>query len=84
MERDQILVQIREYMSQLFDIDRAAVRAEASLSDDLDLDSIDAIDLVVKLQELIGRKIKAEEFQTVRTVGDIVERIYEITRPEGA
>jgi acyl carrier protein len=48
----------------------------ARLSDDLDLDSIDAIDLVVKLQEYTGRKISPSEFKSVRTIGDVVDKIY--------
>ena len=45
------------------------------LFEDLDLDSIDAVDLVVKLQDLTGRKFKPEEFKSVRTVGDILDRV---------
>jgi len=57
---------------------------DADLAQDLDLDSIDAVDLVVELQKLTGRKIKPEEFKTVRTVGDVVERVYELTHVKGA
>jgi len=46
------------------------------LFDDLDLDSIDAVDLVVKLQEYTGRKIAPAEFKSVRTIGDVVEKVY--------
>lgn len=76
MERNEILTQITAYMVTLFDTPPDAITLEANLADDLDLDSIDAVDLIVKLQELTGRKIKAEEFKAVRTVGDVVERVY--------
>jgi acyl carrier protein len=79
MERSAIHAQIRDYMVTLFDTPPDAVTLEADLAEDLDLDSIDAVDLVVKLQELTGRKIKAEEFKTVRTVGDVVERVYNLS-----
>ena len=79
MERSAIHAQVRAYMVTLFDTPPEAVTLEADLAEDLDLDSIDAVDLVVKLQELTGRKIKADEFKTVRTVGDVVERVYNLS-----
>ncbi len=84
MERDEILAQIRKYMVTLFDTPVDAIVLDADLSQDLDLDSIDAVDLVVELQKLTGRKIKPEEFKTVRTVGDVVERVYELTHAKEA
>jgi acyl carrier protein len=54
---------------------------DARLADDLDLDSIDAVDLTVRLQELTSRKFSPEEFKSVWTVGDVVERVHELLRP---
>lgn len=71
-------------MVALFDTPVSAITLDANLMDDLDLDSIDAIDLVVKLQELTGRKIGVEEFKSVRTVRDVVNRIYEMTNAKTA
>ena len=71
MEKSEIFLRIKEYM--------VAIALEADLQNDLDLDSIDAVDLIVKLQELTGQKIKPEEFKTVRTVGDVVNRIHDLT-----
>jgi acyl carrier protein len=79
MDRSVILAHISTYMVTLFDTSPGAITLEADLVEDLDLDSIDAIDLIVKLQELTGRKIKADEFKTVRTVGDVVDRVYALT-----
>jgi acyl carrier protein len=78
MTREDILADIRAYMVELFDTPPEAVMLDADLAEDLDLDSIDAVDLIVKLQQLIGRKIRPEEFKTVRTVRDIVERVYSL------
>jgi acyl carrier protein len=44
--------------------------------EDLGLDSIDSVDLVVKLREYTGRKISPSEFKSVCTIADLVERIY--------
>ena len=45
------------------------------LYEDLELDSIDAIDMVVQLQKKVGKKIKPEEFKAVRTVQDVVDAV---------
>lgn len=56
-----------------FDIDPDAISPDAKLADDLDIDSIDAIDMIVRLKEITGKKVPPERFQEVRTVGDIVQ-----------
>ncbi len=71
--RDELLERLRGYMTELFEIEPETVTLEARLSEDLDLDSIDAVDLVVKLQELTGNRIKPDEFKSVRTVEDVIE-----------
>jgi len=79
MTRDEIFQQVRSYMVNLFEVEPDAITLESNLQTDLDLDSIDAVDLIVKVQEFIGQKIKPDEFKTVRTVGDVVDRIYDLT-----
>ena len=74
--RDELLERLRGYMVELFEIEPETVTLEARLSEDLDLDSIDAVDLVVKLQELTGNRIKPDEFKSVRTVEDVIERVH--------
>ena len=78
MERDAILAHIRTTMVALFDTPPEAITPDAHLVEDLDVDSIDAVDLIVKLQELTGRKMKPEDFKTVRTVSDVVDRVYNL------
>lgn len=58
-----------------FEIDEDDISLEASLYEDLDLDSIDAVDLVVKLRDLTKKKIDPEAFKKVRTVNDVVLEI---------
>lgn len=69
---DDILLQLRKVLAEDFDIDPDIVVAEARIYEDLDIDSIDAIDLIVRLKEISGKKIPPERFKEVRTVGDIV------------
>jgi len=75
--REEIFEVLKTYLMEDFEIEAGSVTLDADLAEDLDLDSIDAVDLVVKFQKLIGKRIPAEEFKTVRTVGDVVERVYE-------
>jgi len=69
---------LRTTMEELFEIDPAAVRPEARLYEDLDIDSIDAVDLIVKLKEFTGKKIAPAAFRDVRTVQDIVDAVYDL------
>ncbi|WP_025820951.1 acyl carrier protein [Shewanella marina] len=73
--REQILAMLRQILEQEFEIEPEAITPEASLYEELDLDSIDAVDLVIKLQQMTGKKIKPEEFKSVRTVNDVVNAI---------
>jgi acyl carrier protein len=72
MTDDAILARIREIFEENFEIAPERVTLDANLFEDLDLDSIDAVDLAIKLQEMTGRRIKPEEFKQVRTVADVV------------
>jgi acyl carrier protein len=76
VSKSDIAAILSKYLQDLFDLPVEKILLSARLSDDLDLDSIDAIDLVVKLQEYTGRKISPSEFKSVRTVGDVVDKIY--------
>ena len=60
-------------LAQLFDLDPEEIKPESKLFEELELDSIDAVDLVVKLQKQIGKKIMPEDFKQVRTVQDVVD-----------
>ncbi|WJF91331.1 acyl carrier protein [Paraburkholderia bonniea] len=75
MTEDEILKHIRVLFEDNFGIEPARVTPQANLYEDLDLDSIDAVDLAIKLQELTGRRIKPDEFKTVRTVGDVMAAV---------
>ena len=72
LSRDDILARLREDLEEMFEISPERITPGARLYEDLDLDSIDAVDLIVKLGELTGRKIRPEAFKSVRTVGDVV------------
>lgn len=68
--------QVREVLISTFNLSREAVTPEATLFQDLDLDSLDAIDLAVKLEIETGLKLAETEFRSIRTVKDVVETIH--------
>ncbi|NNH26123.1 acyl carrier protein [Acinetobacter terrestris] len=72
LTQDQVLEKLREWMEDLFEISPDDVQLDANLANDLDVDSIDAIDLVVKIKELTGKQVNPEDFKNVRTVQDVV------------
>jgi acyl carrier protein len=76
VSKNEILTRLSEYLQDLFDVPPEKIVSEARLFEDLDLDSIDAVDLVVKLQQYTGKKIAPAEFKSVRTVGDVVEKVH--------
>ncbi|MAB14654.1 acyl carrier protein [Parvibaculum sp.] len=78
MSEDEILEKLKEFLDELFEIPPEQVTLDAQLVDDLDLDSIDAVDLVLKLQEFTGQKVSAEQFQSVRSVRDVIGQVHEL------
>ena len=75
MTEQEIFEKLQSIMVELFELDADDISLESSLYEDLDLDSIDAVDLVVQLQDVTGEKIQPEEFKQVRTVADVVKAV---------
>ncbi len=80
--REEIFAALQAALVELFELDAADIRLESNLYEDLEIDSIDAIDLIDHIKRQTGRKIAAEEFKTVRSVGDIVEAVYRLINSE--
>lgn len=80
MTKNEIFLQMQTILADTFELSKEKISMEAQLLDDLDLDSIDAVDLIVHLQKLTGKKIDPEAFKKVRTVGDVVDAIYDLVQ----
>ena len=74
--REDILAKLKAILSESFDLAPERLTPEANLFTDLDLDSIDAVELAIQLQEITGRRVKAEEFKQVRTIADVVDAVH--------
>lgn len=75
MNDQQILEKLKVILAESFEIAPERVTLETHLFEELDLDSIDAVDLAIKLQEMTGKRIKPEDFKSVRTVGNVVDTV---------
>ncbi|WP_393969681.1 acyl carrier protein [Kluyvera intermedia] len=75
MNENAIYQEVSALLVKLFELDPRDIHPQARLYEDLELDSIDAIDMIVHLQKKTGTKIKPEEFKAVRTVQDVVDAV---------
>jgi len=76
--KDEIFNSIKDILVKEFDISADKLKPESLLVEDLDLDSIDAVDLVVRLQKIIGCKVEPDDFKQIRTLQDMVDAVEKI------
>jgi acyl carrier protein len=76
--KDEILSMITKIMEEMFEIEPEQVTLDSRLYEDLDFDSIDAVDMIVKLKEITGKAVQADDFKNARTVNDVVEAVYRL------
>jgi len=77
-DREHVLAEVTAALVELFEVDASHITPSARLYEDLEIDSIDAIDLIDRLRQVTGRKIPAERFRSVRTIDDLVEAIHQL------
>ena len=75
MTDQEILDKLKSILHEEFEIAPEKIKPETNLFEELDLDSIDAVDLAIKLQEMTGKRIKPETFKSVRTVSDVIAAV---------
>lgn len=75
MTYEQVFSMISEGLATTFRLDRERITPDARLYEDLDVDSIDAVDLAARLQRETGARLSAEVFKSVRTVHDLVTAV---------
>tara|TARA_R110002072_G_scaffold302958_1_gene490377 strand:- start:16111 stop:16362 length:252 start_codon:yes stop_codon:yes gene_type:complete len=80
--RDQVYEMLSGLLVGMFEVKPDAIVSTALLYEDLDVDSIDAVDLIVELRNITGKQIDPEVFKSVRTVDDVVSAVMEIIETE--
>lgn len=80
MTKNELFDRISGILQDTFEIDPARITPEAQLYADLDIDSIDAVDLIVQLKPLLGGRLQPDAFKSVRTVQDVVDVLHALIR----
>jgi len=76
MTKEDIFQKLKDILSEEFEIDKNKIVPDAKLYHDLELDSIDAVDLLVKMKGFIPGKIDPESFKKAVTIQDVVDILY--------
>ncbi|MFB4392662.1 MULTISPECIES: acyl carrier protein [unclassified Pseudomonas] len=79
--REDIFNILRDALVELFELEPERITLQAHLYQDLEIDSIDAVDLIDHIKRQTGKKIAADDFKAVRTVGDVVEAVHRLVNP---
>ena len=82
MSRDELFMWVADLLAEMFELDRATLTPASNLYADLDIDSIDAVDLAVKLKQMTGKRLQPEVFKTIRTIGDVVDALVGLAQAE--
>ena len=80
MDKQVIFEKIKAALIEDFDLEEERIVPEAKLYEDLELDSIDAVDLIVKLKSFLPRNIDPEAFKKMRTLQNVVDGIYNLVQ----
>ena len=73
--KEEIYQWVVDVLHEMFELDKSKITPDANLYTELDIDSIDAVDLAVKLKQLTGKRLQPEVFKSVRTVQDVVNAL---------
>ncbi len=80
MDKQFIFEKIKAALIEDFDLEESRIVLDARLYEDLELDSIDAVDLIVKLKSFLPRNIDPESFKKMRTLQNVVDGIYNLVQ----
>jgi acyl carrier protein len=79
MSREEVQAWVVDLLTEMFELEKSELTSGSNLYADLDIDSIDAVDLAVKLKQLTGQRLQPEVFKSIRTIGDVVDALAGMT-----
>ncbi|QEY11856.1 MULTISPECIES: acyl carrier protein [unclassified Cellvibrio] len=82
--RDSLLTRIADILQEQFDVEPGSITLDSRLREDLDIDSIDAVNLMIELKSITAKKITLENFHQVKTIGDLIDAILAFLSQENA
>lgn len=75
MTRDEIFQILKDALTELFEIEESRIKPETLIYEDLQIDSIDAIDMIDYIKRKTGYRLMPEDFKNVKTLDDIVKAV---------
>ena len=75
MSKEQVFAWVVDLLAQMFELEKEKLTLQSQLYEELDIDSIDAVDLAVQLKQLTGKRLSPDVFKEIRTIGDIVSAL---------
>jgi acyl carrier protein len=82
MNKNEIYDKVQAILSESFGISPQDITPQARLYEDLEIDSIDAVDLIVQLKPLVGKRLQPEVFKSVRNVQDVVDALHSLLQDQ--
>jgi acyl carrier protein len=76
--KDDIFHRVTEILEEQFEVDPESITPDARLREDLDIDSIDAVNLIIELKSFTEKKLAIDSFRDVRTIRDVVDAVYQV------
>jgi acyl carrier protein len=78
MSKDELYLWVVDLLAEMFELDKSTMTLQSNLYADLDIDSIDAVDLAVKLKQMTGKRLQPEVFKTIRTISDVIDALSDL------
>jgi acyl carrier protein len=79
---EKIITAVNQLLEQEFEIDPELLKPEALLKEDLDLDSLDAVDMIVEIDHKFGVRIQEEQAKDLRVLKDIYRIIHDLVNAD--
>jgi acyl carrier protein len=75
MKKDEVIAKVNGFLTEEFELDESRLVPGANLRDDLEIESLDFVDIAVEIEKRFGFKIKGEEMINVKTLEDLYNYI---------
>ena len=79
MSKEELYVWVVDLLAEMFELNKESLSLQSNLYTDLDIDSIDAVDLAVKLKQMTGKRLQPQVFKNIRTIGDVVDALADLS-----
>lgn len=75
MKKEEVIAKVNSFLTNEFELKESLLVPDANLRDDLEIESLDFVDIAVEIEKGFGFKIKGEEMINVKTLDDLYQYI---------